>query len=236
MAAKKKTTKRGKTSHKKNVVETSVMEMETPATTNVLNASEVKRVGTKTKIALILAFIIIVAALYKGKGLFVAALVNNQPITRLSVISDLEKHSGKQSLDSLITQTLIDQEAKKKGVSVSSSDIDSEIQKISESVKAQGQDLNSLLALQGMTMDDLRGQMKTQKLVEKLLGSDIDPTDADIDAYIKTNKDTLPKDQSEDQIKSQVKEQLKQQNLSTKFQTWITDLKGKANIKYYVNY
>lgn len=233
MAAKKKTTKR--TSNKK-VVTTPVVREETPMLSETVKTSDVKRVGTKTKIALILAFVIIVAALYKGKGLFVAALVNNEPITRFSVISDLEKHSGKQSLDSLITQALIAQEAKKKGISVSSSEVDAEINKVSESVKSQGQDLTSLLALQGMTMSDLRDQMKTQKMVEKLLGSEIEPSDKDIEEYIKTNKDSLPKDQSEDQIKTQVKDQLRQQNLSTKFQTWIADVKAKANIKYYVNY
>ncbi len=63
----------------------------------------------------ILAGVIIAAALlYYFRSAFVAATVNGQPISRLSLVRELEKQGGKQAMDSLITKTLIDQEAKKK--------------------------------------------------------------------------------------------------------------------------
>ena len=67
-----------------------------------------KRQFISTKTAIIIAVIIILAALvYYYKGLFIAATINGSPITRLAVIKELEKASGKQALDSLITKKLI---------------------------------------------------------------------------------------------------------------------------------
>ncbi|MDP2628319.1 MAG: hypothetical protein Q8P15_00280, partial [Nanoarchaeota archaeon] len=90
--------------------------------------------------------IIVVAVLaFSLKGLFVAALVNGQPITRLSVIGELEKQGGQQTLASLVNQALIFQEAKRKNVEVSQKEIDEEAKKIEEVLKQQGQDLNTAL-------------------------------------------------------------------------------------------
>ena len=80
--------------------------------------------------ALIILFIILL--LYFFKGLFIAAIVNGEPITRLSVVKELEKQSGKATLDNLITKKLILQEAKKRNVQVTKADLDSEIKKIEQ--------------------------------------------------------------------------------------------------------
>jgi len=66
-----------------------------------------------------LLVVVLVVAAFLLKGLFIAALVNGQPISRFTVISELEKQSGKQALTSLVNQTLIFQEAKKKNITVS---------------------------------------------------------------------------------------------------------------------
>ena len=101
-----------------------------------------KRKFINTKTAIIVAVIIILAALaYYYKSLFIAVTVNGSPITRLAVIEELEKVSGKQVLDSLITKKLINGEAIKKGVSVTSEEVDAEIKNIENQIKAQGQTL-----------------------------------------------------------------------------------------------
>lgn len=203
---------------------------------NTIDTTSVKRMSNKTKIAILLALGVIGIVLYLTRGLFIAATVNGELLSRPTVINDLEKHYGKQALDSLITESLINQEAKKAGITVSNEDIDNEIKTIEDSVKAQGQDLDTLLTVQGMSRDELKKQVSTQKKVEKILGSKVEPTDEEIAEYMKTNKDLLPKDQSEDQVKASVKDQLTQQKLSTEFQTWLAEIKKNANIKYYVNY
>ena len=170
------------------------------------------------------------------KGLFIVALVNGQPITRLALIQELEKQGGKQTLSALVNQTLILQEAKKKKIEVSQEEIDRSAKQIEESLKSQGQDLNTALAMQGLTRQDFLMQLKLRNLVEKLLADKIEVTDKEVTEYIEKNKETLPTDLKEEEIKKGVREQLKQQKLASKSQEWLTNLEKNAKINYFVNY
>jgi parvulin-like peptidyl-prolyl isomerase len=119
---------------------------------------------------LLVVFVLVMGGLLLKKELVVAT-VNGQPISRLSLIREMEKSSGKQVLEGLIGKTLILQEAKKQNVFVGKEDVDQEIAKIEENFKNQGQDLNQLLAFQGMTRADLEKQIQLQKMAERLAGS-----------------------------------------------------------------
>lgn len=189
----------------------------------------------KRKIAILLALLIIGVVLYLSRSLFFAATVNGEFIYRPTVVKDLEKRFGQQTLDSLITEMLINQEAKKRNITVTSEEVDAEITKIEENVKGQGQELATLLSLQGMTMEELRTQIKTQKIAEKMLSDKINPTDQEIDEYIKANPST-DKDAKPEDIRAQVKTQLTQQKLGTEFQAWLTEAKKNASIQYFVKY
>src|SRR5690349_4974212 len=70
-------------------------------------------------VVLLVVIIALGALLYYARGVFVAAVVNGQPISRLSVVREAEKQSGKQSLETIIRNTLVEQEAKKLNVTVS---------------------------------------------------------------------------------------------------------------------
>lgn len=195
-----------------------------------------KSIEISVRNAIIIAVIIVIGALvYVYKGLFIAATVNGSPISRLSVIQRLEKASGKNLLDSLIVDKLIQDAAKAKGISVSNDEINMEIKKIQDQVTAQGGTLDKALAAQGMSIDDLKNNIILQKEMEKLLGDKINITDQEVDQYITDNKITLPKGQ-EATTRGQIKSQLSNQKLNTEAQTFITDLKSKAKIKYFVNY
>ena len=182
------------------------------------------------------AVVVLAVLVYVFKGLFIAATVNGQPIARLSVVSQLEKQNGKQALDNLIVQSLVMQEASKKHITVSQADVDGQIKKIDDQLKTQGVTLADALASRGMTQSDLVEQIKLQEVLNKLVGSSVSVSDADVQSYIDKNKDTLPTDLSDDQLKAQVKSQLQQQALQTKTQTFVSDLQKKASIQYFVNY
>ena len=183
-----------------------------------------------------LAIVVLAVLAFAFKGLFVAAVVNGQPISRLAVIQQLEQQNGKQALDSLVTQTLIFDEAKKQKVTVSQSDVDADLKRINDALKAQGQTLDTALAARGLSKNDLIQQITLQKLVEKMVGKNVKVTDDDVAKYIDTNKDNLPQDLSEDQLKAQVKQQLQQQQLQEKTQTFVANLQKKAKISYFVGY
>ncbi len=190
----------------------------------------------KRQIIFALIVLLFSVFLYFFKGLFIVATVNGQPVSRIAVVSELEKQGGKQTLDSMITQVLITQEAKNKNITVSQQEIDEEVKKIEESLSKQGQNLDQALTAQGMSKKTLEQQIKIQKIVDKLLGKDINITDKEVNDYIEKNKDLLPQDQNPEELKSQISQQLKQQKLQEKFQGFITDLKSKAQINYFVSY
>lgn len=187
-------------------------------------------------IAVGVAVVLIIIALFFAKGIFVAATVNGSPISRLSVIQELEKQGGKQALESLIDKKLIETELKKQNITVTKEEVDEEIKKIEEQVASQGGTLDQALALQGMTREKLIEQITIQKKLEKLLADKVAVTDAEVDTYLKDSKATPPKDVKMEDFRKQISGQLKQQKFQQEAQKWVSDLTASAKIKYYVNY
>ncbi len=194
----------------------------------------VKRVNRRIAICiLILSFIF--AILFYFKGLLVAATVDGKLISRLSVIRQLEKQGGKNALDSLIVEKLIENEAKKKGVVISNDEVDKEIKNIEALITKQGSTLQNVLIQKGLTEETLRTQLRTQKKIEKLLADKIQVTDTEVSRYVLDNKIPLPKGK-EAEIKKQVADQLHNKKLNQEAQQWLAGLRVQAKIKYYVNY
>lgn len=159
-----------------------------------------------------------------------AAYVNGKPISRLEYIKNMEKQGGKQVLDRMVEETLIKDEAAKKGVKVDQGTIDAEIAKIDTQIKAQGMTLDQALAAQQMTKSDLIEQIRLQKMAEKLAPTPADITQSQIDDYINQNKDQFPKTATKEEMESTAKTQLLSQAKNAAFDKWFTDLKAKAKI------
>lgn len=188
------------------------------------------------KLVIIIAVIFAIGVLtYIFRGYFIAAMVNGTPISRLSVIKELEKASGKQALGSIITQMLIKEEANKKGFAVTDDEVNSELKNIEDQLKSQGQALDQALAGQGMTIEELKKQIVTQKELEKLLAGQNLVTSEEIEQYIKDNNIEIPAGQ-ELTYKEQLRSQLEQQKFSQAASALIDSLKSQAKIQYFVNY
>lgn len=189
----------------------------------------------RSYVALVIVILLVGVGLYYFRGLFVAAVVNGQPISRLEVIRQTEQQSGKSTLDTLERNALIEQEAKKQNVSVTDKEVSDEITKLQGNLKSQGQSMDQVLAAQGMTQDDLRHLIRLDKLVQKMVGKDVKVTDKEVNDYIEKNKESLPSS-DETTLKKQVKAQLLQQKTNDKVRTWLADLQKKANIVQFVQY
>jgi len=191
---------------------------------------------TPLAISIVVAVLILLTAVIFAKGLFVAAVVNGSPISRISIIKELEKKEGKQILENIINEKIIKDELNKQKIEVSKEEIDEEIKKIEEQVVGQGEELETTLAQQGLTIEKFREQITLEKKLEKLLASKIIVTELEIDSYIKESKVTPPKDVKIDDFKNQIGEQLKQDKFKQEAQKWVSNLTSNAKIKYYVNY
>jgi foldase protein PrsA len=115
----------------------------------------------------------------------------------------IEKQIRNQVVDSLVREQVMEIGAKKEGISVSDAEIDKKINEIKKQFPKAGQ-LEDLLKKQGQTIDDLKSNLKTQLLGErlrsKLTKGKIKITDKEIQDYYNKNKFQF-KDQ--DKVKAQ---------------------------------
>jgi foldase protein PrsA len=189
-----------------------------------------------SKLIFIPLAVIVALVLFRFKGLFVAATVNGQPISRVAVVKQLEKEGGKSVLDTIVTNNLILQEAAKEKVTASSSEVSAQITQITNNLKAQGEDLDTALTQQGMTKQDLNDQVKLQILVQKMAGKGVTVSDKEAEDYFNQNKTSYPKGAKFADEEAQIKTTLQQQKVNQAITTWVTNLKSKAKINYFVSY
>lgn len=174
---------------------------------------------------------LVAGIIFLSKNQLIAATVNGEPITRLELIRDLEKRSGRQALESMVTQKLILQEAAKKKVDVSQKEANDEISKIEKEVSGQGQNLDLLLSQQNLNRAGLAEQIKLQLLLKKMVGK-ISVSEKEIADFIEQNKDAIGANAASEDVKKQAQQQLEQQKLNDKIQALIQDLQKKAKIEY----
>lgn len=189
---------------------------------------------SKKYLIVVLAIIILAGLVLYSRKFLVAATVNGKPIDRLSVLKKLEKQGGKKIVDSMITISLIRQEAEKRKINISQKEIDGELKKIEANVSSQGSSLDQALQNQGMTRNDLLEEIKTQMMLQKMVGNNINITDKEIKDFTDANKGQ--QGFSPEMPKEQIVSQLKQQKMQQKIQGFITDLKAKAKINYLIDY
>lgn len=178
---------------------------------------------------------LIVAAFLALQGYLIAATVNGSPVSRLSVVAELEKRSGKEVLDMLITEKLIMDEARKRNIVVAESELMGEIQTVESQVSAMGSTLQDQLKQQGMTEQDMRNQLITHLTIEKLLGERAEVSEEEIDAYIKEQETVVPAE-GEAEARTMVKERIREDKVSQQAGPFIAELRARANIKYNIDY
>jgi parvulin-like peptidyl-prolyl isomerase len=196
----------------------------------VKNVNNVKNQQRSLVIGFLVLIIVAGSALLL-KDEVIVATVNGSPVFRWTLIKELEQSSGKQILESLITEKLVYQEAAEKSVTVSAEEIEKEINDYKDSLSEQGQDLDALLEAQGMSLDSLKSRVELQMLAEKLVADKVEVTDEEVAEYIAQNGDFLPQDKSEEELEDYVKDMLIQQKSTTEIQSWITEIQDKADIK-----
>lgn len=197
---------------------------------------ETNKTISKKRYLLFLVILLVALIIYYFRDWIVVASVDGRPVFRLTLVSELEKRNGQEVLNSLITEKVILAEARKANITVTDQEVSDQLAKIETEVSSQGQELDAVLALQGMSRDDLEKQIRLQKLVEKLLGDRLNVTDEEVTKYLAENKEFLPKDQDEETLKATVREQLRQQKLSEEFQKWIEEVRANNEVKYFVDW
>ncbi|UKS26321.1 peptidyl-prolyl cis-trans isomerase [Paenibacillus sp. HWE-109] len=143
-----------------------------------------------------IAYVLIYPPLKKAEGSTAMAAgtavakVNGVTISSSQLYDAMLATGGDQTLDSLITEELINQESQKSGIQVTDADIQAELTKVQSSYGSDTE-FQQALTSYGMTLDDLKKNMKTQVLLKKILAPQVTITDDDIKKYYDANLESL---------------------------------------------
>ncbi|MFD0694424.1 peptidyl-prolyl cis-trans isomerase [Paenibacillus sp. GCM10027628] len=118
------------------------------------------------------------------------AKVNGVNISNTQLYDAMLTSGGKQTLDSLISDEIINQEAKKAGIQATDDDINNELASVRKSF-ASDSEFQQTLTSYGMTLDDLKKNLKTQVLLNKILSPQVKITDDQIKQYYNANLESL---------------------------------------------
>lgn len=180
---------------------------------------------------LFLVLVILFGVGYYYKGAFIVASINGTPVTRVQLWNKLEEEYGDQALNTIVSEQLILQDARKNNITVSSAEVDNQIKTIEDNVKAQGMTMEDALNYWGLSQDSLRRQIMLQLILEKTVKDQVNVSDDEVTQYI---KDNLGEDQEMTQdVKDQARNSLEQSKTSDAIQKYLDDLRAKSNVEVY---
>ncbi|WP_418791902.1 peptidylprolyl isomerase [Phosphitispora sp. TUW77] len=149
----------------------------------------------KTKRTIIVSFLILGVALsiivgywYGNSQQDVVATVNGENISKNELYELLVKQNGQQVLDSLISQKIIEFEAKKQNIVISDEDIQKELAKFHQSYGSEDA-FNQALEMSGYSLDDIKKELTLNIKINKLLEPRISITEEEIKKYFDENKE-----------------------------------------------
>ncbi len=120
------------------------------------------------------------------------ATVNGQPVSRSTFDTRLEQSPmGRQVLQQLVQETLIEQYAKNNNITVSDAEVDARENQIKANFPTGSWD--EMLKARGLTETDVRSALREQLVLDKALAKDVTITPAQIQDYFNKNRATYDK-------------------------------------------
>ena len=173
---------------------------------------------------LVLVLLVGVLFIFK-KEFFVAGSVNGRFITTPEFYNHLVRVGGADAFDSIVREIIVKQEAQKRDFVATSEDVDKKIAEIEKRLGGK-EAFSQALSTNNTSIEELRKQLATQVLVEKILEKEIQVSDSEVGKYMKDNKV-----ETKGRSKEEVKEELKLRKLNEKFPAWYDEVKNKARIQ-----
>lgn len=150
-------------------------------------ASKTSGKGLVYMVVGIIAVIAIAAVLLIGFGSGEVAKVGGEKITKEELYNKLVEYYGESVLDSLIAEKIVDMELKKANITVTDEELQKEMNEVIESYGGVDY-VNTYLAMQGLTLEDLKEDVLSYLKVMKLLEPRLTATEEEIVAYFEANK------------------------------------------------
>ena len=122
-----------------------------------------------------------------GKG-DVVARVDGQPVSKDELYELMVQSNGQAALDSLISQKLVELEAKEQNITATDAEVQKELDEVAEYYG--GLDVfEQSLKTYNLTLEDVKEDLAVQVKLEKLMKLKINVTDNEIQEYFTANKE-----------------------------------------------
>lgn len=148
-------------------------------------------------VSILAVTLIITSVAYAKSKENIVGRVGDEDITKDELYEYLIKENGQTALDSLVAEKIINLEATKEKINITSEEIET---KLKETIEENGgeETFNQTLEYYGYTMDDIKKNIKQDLIVKKLLEPNIKITEHDMKTYFEENKESF-------NVKEQVK-------------------------------
>ena len=139
-------------------------------------------------IILVVVGLVVIGALWTYNDQKTVARVNSTDITWKQFNDALKKQGGSQMLAGLLRDELIQQGANQHGIEVTDEDVESEVDNLATHFGSSA-GLEQALTQYGMTVDDLKGQIKSTLLLEAIAAKDVTIEEEELKTYYDENKE-----------------------------------------------
>ena len=139
-------------------------------------------------IGAVIAVVVVIVLYLNFAQAETVATVNGQKITKDELFEKLLQQDRGVTLDAMITEILIEQEAQKANIRVTDEEIEKEIDKV-KSQFSSDMEFQQTLSQLGVTVDDLRRQARSNLLVKKNLLPEIEVTEEALQQYFTDHKE-----------------------------------------------
>lgn len=129
------------------------------------------------------------------------AKVDGEKILQTELDDALREQYGAEVLETIITNKIVELEAKKEGVSVSEDSIQEEYEELAESYGGE-ESLQAALEENGLTEQSVKDNIRMYQLTKNVIATSIDISDEEVAQYFEDNKDSY--EQKEEVVASHI--------------------------------
>ncbi|HZK19058.1 MAG TPA: peptidylprolyl isomerase, partial [Clostridia bacterium] len=157
----------------------------------------------KNTLAIVIASVLIVAVAVAATVFFLnrsqtIATVNGEKISKDELYEVMYENVGSATLENLITERLVEQEAKKQNITISSKDIQDRLDQIIEQNFASEAEFTQALMMYNMSKEDMEKNIKNELMILEILGKDIEVEEEEMKDYFANNRSLFDR---EEQVK-----------------------------------
>lgn len=141
-----------------------------------------------TAVAVIALIVVLVTK--PGGDQEAVATVNGENVTRQQLNDYMLDQVGKQALNVMIQDTLINQEVAKAGVTITDADVEAELESFKKGFPSENE-FTMYMMQNGLALENLKDQLEANLKITKVLEPTITIKDEDIKKYYDENKDSF---------------------------------------------